>query len=569
VAIFGAGIAGLTAAHELAESALDVTVYEPTQPVTALGPWTAIGGKARSQYFRPPAGTGETFLPGEHGFRFFPSFYANTFHTLDRIPIPPVERGRGRGTVFDRLKPARTWGSAYADGRLLRLSRQRPEAPGDVLDLVRFLLGPRFSPTDAAALVARLVSAMARIARGRDAELDDVSFWDVVDARRLSPQAQRFLRTMPRALVGMDPENGSARTLLLTLWRLLVDQGRRAPGDFVLSGPTSEAWLEPWFEHLSSLGVRFALGPANRVVSLRVDEGELAGVELADGAVVTADHYVLAVPLRAARSLLGAAAPGCDHALSRIDVDRAEGWMVGAQAFVRGVVPGFDGHVVFTDSPWCVSAVTQHEYWCSSASHFRREYGAGVATGVISVIFSAEDRPGLLGFPALGSPKAEVCRELGRVLSGSHTGARLPWLTDESVVAWHLDDDIALSGEREILVRQQSPLLIHPPGMYATRPGAVSGLRGLSLAGEYLRTSVDLATMEGANESGRMAARHALESLGRPGEGVFLYEHRTPSVALTRFLTGATDHLVPGVSRRPAGVLTRANSSVPTEAAPC
>src|SRR5687768_8159883 len=62
VAVLGGGMAGLAAAHELAERGFDVTVYERK----------ALGGKARSI---PVAGTGKggrRDLPGEHGFRFFP-----------------------------------------------------------------------------------------------------------------------------------------------------------------------------------------------------------------------------------------------------------------------------------------------------------------------------------------------------------------------------------------------------------------------------------------------------------------------------------------------------------------
>src|SRR5215470_16902581 len=49
VAIFGAGIAGLTAAHELIERNFRVTVYEPTPP----GPGQSVcsvGGLARTQW---------------------------------------------------------------------------------------------------------------------------------------------------------------------------------------------------------------------------------------------------------------------------------------------------------------------------------------------------------------------------------------------------------------------------------------------------------------------------------------------------------------------------------------
>lgn len=80
VAVFGAGVAGLTAAHELAERGYTVTVYERK----------ALGGKARSI---PVPNSGASPLPAEHGFRFFPGFYRNVTDTMRRIPFPGNRNG--------------------------------------------------------------------------------------------------------------------------------------------------------------------------------------------------------------------------------------------------------------------------------------------------------------------------------------------------------------------------------------------------------------------------------------------------------------------------------------------
>src|SRR5881392_1368414 len=89
VAILGGGVAGLSAAHELAERGFKVDVYE-RNPV--------LGGKARSIPVPNSATPPQLPLPGEHGFRFFPGFYRHVTDTMGRIPY-----GSGGASCADNL----------------------------------------------------------------------------------------------------------------------------------------------------------------------------------------------------------------------------------------------------------------------------------------------------------------------------------------------------------------------------------------------------------------------------------------------------------------------------------
>ena len=88
VIVLGGGVAGMSAAHELAERGFEVVVYEQR---------AVAGGKARSVDAITGTG-GRRALPGEHGFRFFPGFYQHLPDTMRRIPYP----GRLNG-VLDNL----------------------------------------------------------------------------------------------------------------------------------------------------------------------------------------------------------------------------------------------------------------------------------------------------------------------------------------------------------------------------------------------------------------------------------------------------------------------------------
>ena len=102
VLVLGGGVAGMSAAHELAERDFEVVVLE-ARPIA--------GGKARSMPV-PGSGTdGRRDLPGEHGFRFFPGFYRHLPDTMRRIPF-----GGERDGVLSNLVPATRVQMARAGG---------------------------------------------------------------------------------------------------------------------------------------------------------------------------------------------------------------------------------------------------------------------------------------------------------------------------------------------------------------------------------------------------------------------------------------------------------------------
>jgi uncharacterized protein with NAD-binding domain and iron-sulfur cluster len=95
----------LSAAQELAERGFEVTVYERRPD---------FGGKARSIPVTNSATAGRKPLPGEHGFRFFPSFYKHLPDSMKRIPY--AGKSAFDNLVFStRVQIARTGKVAFLE----------------------------------------------------------------------------------------------------------------------------------------------------------------------------------------------------------------------------------------------------------------------------------------------------------------------------------------------------------------------------------------------------------------------------------------------------------------------
>src|SRR5919108_650320 len=292
-AVLGGGVAGLTAAHELAERGVEVVVLEARD---------IPGGKARSLPVPGSGIGGRADLPAEHGFRFFPGFYQHLPDTMRRIP-------HGRGTVFDDLTGATRILFAQAGGRNeLIAGAHAPESLDDLAVLSRFLLEVMtrlgIPPQEHAWLMDRILTLLTSCDARRYEQWELQSWWVYVRAEQRSSAFRKFLADgLTRTLVAARAREISARTGGLILAQLLFDLSRAGGrADRVLDAPTNEAWIDPWVVHLRSLGVDLRLGTP--VQGLAVRHGRIAGA-ITPAGTVTADFYVAALPVEGMRLLAG------------------------------------------------------------------------------------------------------------------------------------------------------------------------------------------------------------------------------------------------------------------------
>src|SRR4051812_9987914 len=526
VAVLGGGMAGLAAAQELAERGFSVTVYERN----------ALGGKARSIPVAGTAAGARHALPGEHGFRFFPGFYHHVPDSMRRIPFP----GNANG-VHDNL--------IAADGGKWLRAGDRPDGfvfgigpdPQQALtvdglrrNLMDILSGSDVPPQEMAYFVERLLVFVTSCDERKFGQWEKVSWWDFIKADGKSPQYKKEIAAgLTRNVVAAKETVASTRTIghmgEAFVWNIMGRGNDGAP-DRVLNLPTNEAWIQPWLVHLKSLGVRFSVG--RTVESLEVEGGKIAAARMRDARGrrhrIEADWFVMAMPVERARKVLGAKVRALDPALNGLDALFVD-WMSGIQFYLRRKVDITHGHLTFLDSPWAVTALTQGQFW--GRRDFARDYGDGTAVDCLSVDISDWDTPGILfGRPAKKCTRDEIAKEVWAQIKAHHTAA--DQLKDESIVhSWFLDPGIAwVKGRGEN--RNDTPLLVNTVGTWEKRPKAETKIPNLFLAGDYVQTDIDLATMEGGSGSGGAAAAALLHAAGSSATPPTMYKlYEAPELA--------------------------------------
>jgi uncharacterized protein with NAD-binding domain and iron-sulfur cluster len=253
VAIVGAGVGGLTAAHELAARGYQVTVYEKKED-------GVVGGKARS-VDNPLTGAGQQGpVPGEHGFRFFPAFYQHVFDTMKRIPLKQPGK-----TVLDNLVSTTECLFATYHNPPFALPFVFEAKWSNIRKWIGFLPGllslqaengERLHASDLAFYASRLFRILTSCLERRIQEFDDTSWFQYLDANNRTSAFRKYLAIgLTRNLVACKAEKANTLTIGQIALQLMFSLFSPSRIDRVLNGPTNEAWLTPWREHLQNRDV--------------------------------------------------------------------------------------------------------------------------------------------------------------------------------------------------------------------------------------------------------------------------------------------------------------------------
>ena len=371
VIVFGGGIGGLSAAHELSERGFSVRVFELRD---------VPGGKARSVVVpstAPRQNVGAVNLgslaaptrrdlPGEHGFRFFPRFYRHIIDTMARTPY------RGSRSVAENLVDTTTTIFALFGRRPLKLPTITPSNVPELFTLVRdvgSLLGPEtgIPPEEAAFFAERIWQILTSCSERRLNEYEKIGWWDFVGAGQRSEAYQKFFGIgLTRSLVAAKAKLASTRTIGDIYTQLAFNLAEPdTSSDRVLNGPTNDVWIDPWLTYLRGRGVEYHLNA--RVRSIEMDGGVVRGVMVEQERSVrevTADYYVSALPIEVMATMVTDQMVRADPGLANIfPLSHNTEWMNGIQFYLCDDAPIGRGHQIYLDSPWALTSVSQAQFW--------------------------------------------------------------------------------------------------------------------------------------------------------------------------------------------------------------
>jgi hypothetical protein len=138
-----------------------------------------------------------------------------------------------------------------------------------------------------------------------------------------------------------------------------------------------------------------------------------------------------------------------------------------------------------------------------------------------STIISDWEAPGIVyGKPARELTPPQIAREAFAQIQAHLNDNGRPVLRDDMLHSWFLDPAIRPQGDG---VMNDTPLFIQDPGEWSNRPESVTAIPNLFLAGDWIRTHINVTTMDGANQGGRQAANGVLAAAGSNDEPAKLW----------------------------------------------
>jgi len=558
VNIFGSGISGLTVAHELIEKGFKVTIYEKD---------SVSGGMARSLRTT-------NNVPTEHSWRGYGPFYYNTFDIMKRIPYNKSEKYEKdrlittyNGDKYDLTDFVKShpggdiiWKSKGKD--LKKVWKQFGYDWHENNEYVKQTLkkykikskenydskkNTVYNNLSKKGITFNLLKNNSKVISGlsiKDVPYVAYKFGKVFlsDNRRryyynekldddlknnLSEKSYHFLVDyISGPGFGLDKN-----TMSTGHYGEFVEYNLQNYKSWtVLNQPTNEGWIDPWVDFLKSKGVTFVYNA--ELSKINVDKDEVSGVSLSSGQNISGDIYVICLnPFEYEKVLKNSDMQGVDK-YSNLNIQNNQiSFRIGFDKEFK--FPNDNDAFVLVDSPYNITFYSQGQHWIDDVK-------LGM-NGDIKTLWSGTCvlpyREGsLYGKSAtaltIQQLKQEIIYQLFEsnqlfdIIKKNNNGILV---TQDDIIFSEIFDDFY---ESQTGLKTKNKKWVNNFINNDFRPENITNFNNLYVAGSHTKTSINIWSMEGAVESGKLASNIILKKYNK--KSTYVYNHRS-SILLSPF----------------------------------
>jgi uncharacterized protein with NAD-binding domain and iron-sulfur cluster len=491
VIIFGAGISGLSAAHELVRLGYVVSIYEALdQP----------GGFFRSSRSRIDN------IPSEYSWHGMGPWYHNTFDLMKNIPFSE------KGSIYDLALSRPVDFGIFPDNDKAQFFDEGLKSIPKMFRMSRFECIKWFY------LMIKTWTSNNR-SQIKYARINAAQAWRPL----LKDKAYKTWRSCFGPWIGSDWSNVSLHTAgnffrnqlnAKALHRHKADQNGPAwtqgtrSGWLLFAGPSSEYWFNPWIAYLKEKGVTFHWGQALTKVEF---DGTNISSAFCGEAQIKGDIYILAInPFITADILSKTPALESQQVLNLFKPLTQDGPHTQVSlrlAFSEEIkFPRKRTAVVISDSEFNLTLFAEEQVWDKEVDLGQEIKSLWTVTSCISSI------PGRIYHkPVTHCTKEEFieevkvqilsCGALDELLKEANHGKGIKDFSITKIEVWH---EWKFSNQG---IEPLQPKWVNTTNTQAYLPAQKTPVLNLFLAGAHTRTQAQVWSIEGAVESGRRAAK--------------------------------------------------------------
>lgn len=499
VVIFGAGIAGLTSAHELSRLGYKVTVYESN---------SEAGG-----FFRSARIPENQNIPSEYSWHGFGPWYHNTYDILKQIPFDESS------SVYDK-----------ALSRPINFGIFPDQGQAQFYDHGLKSIPKMFSMSTWECIRWSWLMFKTWTSNHRTIEyystLNAAEQWRSV----LSRKSYMLWRSCFGPWIGSDWTKVSFHTAGQFFRKQLISQpSHHHPADeegsswthgardgwLLLRGPSSEVWFEKWVMYLKQQGVNFFWQES--LEKLEYDGNSITSAYLESGLQIKSDYYVVAAnPFASAQIFARTPSLETENEIRKFKSLTQEGPHIQVSfrlAFSEPIkFPRKRTAVVVAGSEYNLTLFAQEQAWNSGVglgNSIKSLWTGTSCTGIVpgrifkvSVIHCTKEQ-------FIEEVKTQIlsCESLDVLIKEANNGRGLKNFEISKIEVWHewIFSKDGIGGTQ--------PKWVNSTTTQAFQPSQKTSIPNLLLAGAHTKTEADVWSIEGAVESGRRAAHQINKSV--------------------------------------------------------